>query len=108
MNAPQTRQARVRAILPEENPNTRTRTVRFVPAFEVGDTRLAGGQSVTVQVPVGVRRDVLSVHKDAIVRQGAQAWSTSTTTARPRSARCSSASRSATGSRWSTGSRPAT
>ena len=73
VGAPQTREARVRAILPEENPNTRTRTVRFVPAFEVGDTRLAGGQSVTVQVPVGVRRDVLSVHKDAIVRQGAQA-----------------------------------
>jgi RND family efflux transporter MFP subunit len=68
-----TRPARVRAILPEENPNTRTRTVRFVPEFTDEDTRLASGQSVTVQVPVGARRDVLSVHKDAIVRQGDQA-----------------------------------
>jgi RND family efflux transporter MFP subunit len=73
VGAPQTRSARVRAILPEENPNTRTRTVRFVPAFAEDDTRLASGQSVTVQVPVGARRDVLSVHKDAIVRQGDQA-----------------------------------
>lgn len=73
VGAPQTRPARVRAILPEENPNTRTRTVRFVPAFKAGDTRLASGQSVTVQLPVGARRDVLSVHKDAIVRQGDQA-----------------------------------
>ena len=73
VGAPKTRAAEVRAILPEENPNTRTRTVRFVPAFEDGDTRLASGQSVTVQLPVGARRDVLSVHKDAIVRQGDQA-----------------------------------
>jgi len=72
-NDARTRPARVRAILPEENPNTRTRTVRFVPQFTPDDTRLASGQSVTVQVPVGARRDVLSVHKDAIVRQGDQA-----------------------------------
>ena len=73
VNDARSRPARVRAILPEENPNTRTRTVRFVPEFAEADTRLASGQSVTVQVPVGARRDVLSVHKDAIVRQGDQA-----------------------------------
>jgi RND family efflux transporter MFP subunit len=73
VNDARERPARVRAILPEENPNTRTRTVRFVPAFQDRDTRLASGQSVTVQVPVGARRDVLSVHKDAIVRQGDKA-----------------------------------
>ncbi|WP_051432030.1 efflux RND transporter periplasmic adaptor subunit [Rhodovibrio salinarum] len=68
-----TRPARVRAILPEENPNTRTRTVRFVPDFTADDIGLASGQSVTVHVPIGQARDVLSVHKDAIVRQGDQA-----------------------------------
>jgi RND family efflux transporter MFP subunit len=61
--------ARVRAILPEENPQTRTRRVRFVPDFREPDGRRASGQSVTVQVPVGVQRQVLSVHKDAVIRQ---------------------------------------
>lgn len=64
--------AAVRAIVPEENPLTRTRAVRFVPEF--GDTNrpLAAGQGVTVYVPVGARRDVLTVHKDAVIKQGAK------------------------------------
>jgi len=62
--------ARLRAILPQENERTRTRTVRLVPSF--GETRapLASGQSVTVAVPLGDSQKVLSVHKDAVLRQG--------------------------------------
>ena len=71
--APRSRPARVRAVLPEENPSTRTRTVRFVPEFDPADSRLASGQSVTVQIPAGAGGTVLSVHKDAVVRQGDRA-----------------------------------
>ncbi len=62
--------ATVRALVPEENPLTRTRAVRFVP--EIGETArpLAARQSVTVYVPVGQPRDVLSVHKDAVIKRG--------------------------------------
>lgn len=58
--------AKVRAVVPEENPMTQTRRVRFVP--ELSDTRnLAANQSVTLMLPVGRERDVVSVHKDAIL-----------------------------------------
>jgi hypothetical protein len=57
----------VRAILPTENPLTRTRTVRLTPEFSAGMAGLADAQSVTVKVPVGVARQVLTVHKDAII-----------------------------------------
>lgn len=62
-------EAGVRAIVPEENPLTRTRAVRLMPSF--GDTQgnLAADQSVTVYVPVGAPRTVLSVHKDAVIRR---------------------------------------
>ncbi len=62
----------VRAILPSENPLTRTRTVRLVP--NIGQTRrsLAHDQSVTLEVPIGSERQVLSVHKDAVIVQGGQ------------------------------------
>lgn len=62
--------AAVRALVPEENPRTRTRPVRFTPEFGPGVGRLAVNQSVTVMVPVGEVREVTTVHKDAIVRQG--------------------------------------
>ncbi len=65
--------AEVRAILPQENPQTRTRTVRFVPDFGPDTARLASGQSVTVRVPIGEARQVLSVHKDAVIRREGQA-----------------------------------
>jgi len=67
-----THSARVRAVLPEENLLTRTRLVRFVPEF--GDTvnPLAAGQTVTLRVPAGLQREVLSVHKDAVTKQGDQ------------------------------------
>ncbi|MDJ0943055.1 MAG: efflux RND transporter periplasmic adaptor subunit [Kiloniellales bacterium] len=62
--------ARVRAIVPDENPLTRTRAVRFIPAF--GETRkpLAANQSVTLLIPMGQPRRVLTVHKDAITKRG--------------------------------------
>ena len=61
--------ASVRSVLPSENPLTRTRAVRFTPRFNGLKSTLADAQSVTVQVPVGARRDVLTVHKDAIIRR---------------------------------------
>lgn len=62
--------ATVRAIVPEENPRTRTRRVRFTT--DLGDDAglLATQQSATVLIPAGARRDIVSVHKDAIVQRG--------------------------------------
>ena len=62
--------ARVRAIVPDENPLTRTRAVRFVPAFGETIKPLAANQSVTVLVPIGAPRQVLTVHKDAVTKRG--------------------------------------
>lgn len=60
-------QAAVRAVVPEENPRTRTRTVRFGSTFDAATGRLAANQSVTLSVPAGAVRDVLTVHKDAVL-----------------------------------------
>jgi len=65
-------EARMRAMLPTENPLTRTRTVRFVPSFGPTERPLAHDQSVTLQIPIGAASEVLSVHKDAIIKQGAR------------------------------------
>ena len=70
-------EASVRAVLPSENPLTRTRAVRMTPHFgEPGATtprlRLAEGQSVSVDIPVGRPRDALVVAKDAILKRGGQ------------------------------------
>lgn len=62
--------ARVRAIVPQENTLARTRAVRFSPDFDPTVVGAAAEAAVTVRVPVGVPRDVLTVHKDAIVQQG--------------------------------------
>lgn len=62
-------EAVVRAVLPSENPLTRTRVVRLTPRFNGVRSRLANAQSVTVSVPAGAPREVLTVHKDAIIRQ---------------------------------------
>jgi multidrug efflux pump subunit AcrA (membrane-fusion protein) len=63
----------LRAIVPEENPLTRTRPVRFTPRFNGNGKPLAANQSVTVLVPVAIGRQVVSVHKDAVItRQGKQ------------------------------------
>ena len=66
--------ATVRAIVPDENPLTRTRPVRFTPRFVSGDG--AGGpaanQSVVVRVPIAGAGAVASVHKDAVVTRRGQ------------------------------------
>ncbi len=69
-----TTRARVRTIIPIENPLTRTRPVRFalLPGYRVRG--LASNQSITVTVPVAAKEKVVSVHKDAIVRKGGKAF----------------------------------
>ncbi len=65
--------AQVRAVIPEENPQTRTKTVRFVPESGAAPDRskMAVNQSVTLEVPISAAESVLTVHKDAILnRQG--------------------------------------
>ena len=64
-------QAVVRAIVPEENPLTRTRQVRFTPDIALNGRILAVNQSVVVHLPQGPYREVVTVHKDAVItRQG--------------------------------------
>ena len=64
-------QAVVRAIVPEENPLTRTRQVRFTPDIALNGRVLAVNQSVVVHLPQGPYREVVTVHKDAVItRQG--------------------------------------
>lgn len=65
--------AAVRAVVPEENPQTRTRAVRFEPIEMIGIENLAANQSVTLHLPSGAQKNVLSVHKDAVLnRRGNQ------------------------------------
>lgn len=59
----------VRAVVPDENPLTRTRAVRFIPRFGEIGVPLANEQSVTVMVPIGAPRQIVSVHKDAIIKR---------------------------------------
>lgn len=59
--------ARVRAVVPDEDPQTRTRTVRFVPQPPTGLAGLANNQSVTLHLPTGNNGTVVTVHKDAIL-----------------------------------------
>lgn len=59
--------ARVRATVPDEDPQTRTRTVRFVPQPPTGLAGLANNQSVTLHLPAGNDGIVVTVHKDAIL-----------------------------------------
>lgn len=57
----------VRAVVPDEDPQTRTRTVRFVPQPPTGLAGLANNQSVTLHLPTGNNGTVVTVHKDAIL-----------------------------------------
>ncbi|MEE9545390.1 MAG: efflux RND transporter periplasmic adaptor subunit [Rhodospirillales bacterium] len=61
--------ATVRAMVPEENPLTRTRTVRFTPRFDGVSDNLAANQSVTLRLPLGQARDAVTVHKDAVLNR---------------------------------------
>ena len=58
----------LRAILPIENPSIRTRDARFDALGLADIANVAVGQSLSVQVPVGAARDVISVPKDALVQ----------------------------------------
>ena len=64
--------AQVRAVIPEENPRTRTRRVRFSIEFDDATGPLASDQSVSVHIPAGENKMVLTVHKDAVIRKGTQ------------------------------------
>ncbi|MEZ5668882.1 MAG: efflux RND transporter periplasmic adaptor subunit [Alphaproteobacteria bacterium] len=57
----------VRAVVPEENPLTRTRRVRFAPTFGEVVKPLAANQSATVYVPQGPQEMVVTVAKDAVI-----------------------------------------
>lgn len=59
--------ATVRAVVPSENPLTRTRTVRFTPGEGVLEMGVAANQTVNLLIPSGPARDVVSVHKDAVL-----------------------------------------
>ncbi len=63
--------ASVRAVLPVENTQTRTRTVRFRAALDATHDR-AANRAVTVHIPAGPTRTALTVHKDAILYRSGQ------------------------------------
>lgn len=66
--------AAVRAIVPQENLRTRTRPIRFTPEFNGLVKELAVNQSLTVDIPLTSKDNVVTVHKDAIVRNGTQSF----------------------------------
>ncbi len=61
--------ALLRAVVPIENPLTRTRAVRFAFLGELPSSVTAVGQSVRVEVPVG-GEEVVTVAKDAVTVVG--------------------------------------
>lgn len=63
-------EAAVRAVVPHENPLARTRTVRLSANIGTNGSRIAVNQSVRLMIPVGKPRQVVSVHKDAVVQRG--------------------------------------
>lgn len=67
-------QAVIRAVIAEENPLSRTREVRFTPDFGTAGKPLAPGQSASIELPIGPQRDVVTVHKDAIITMNGQTF----------------------------------
>jgi len=61
--------ATVRAIVPEENPLARTRTVRFVPRFPPGRVKVAANESVRLEIPADAPRIVVTVSKDGVMQR---------------------------------------
>jgi RND family efflux transporter MFP subunit len=61
--------AEVRAVVPEEDPLTRTRPVRFTPEFGPTSKPLAVAQSVTIELPTGEARQVVTVDKDGVIQR---------------------------------------
>jgi len=66
--------ATVRVVIAEENPLSRTRRARFTPVFGTPEKPLAPGQSAMVELPLGPQRDVVTVHKDAIITMGGRTF----------------------------------
>jgi len=65
--------ATVRAVVPQENPLTRTRAVRFAPDANAIAEGAAANQTVAINIPAGPVRTVVTVHKDAVLnRSGRQ------------------------------------
>jgi len=65
-----TQTAVVRGIGAEENSASRTRLIRFVPEIMEG-AKYGVGESVNALLPLGLPRDTVTVHKDAVLkRQG--------------------------------------
>ncbi|MEQ8193393.1 MAG: efflux RND transporter periplasmic adaptor subunit [Rhodospirillales bacterium] len=62
-------EASVRAIVPSENPLARTRMVRFTASFKDKSQALAANQSVTLHIPISKIRDIVTVHKDAVINR---------------------------------------
>ena len=63
--------AAVRAVGAEQNAITHTRQVRFTPEITGAAVANAAGESVSIDLPLGAPRQVVTVHKDAILkRQG--------------------------------------
>ena len=58
----------IRAILPVEDPATRTRAVRLQADALGNRIGIADGQSLTVDIPIAEAREVLAVPKDALVQ----------------------------------------
>lgn len=61
--------ASVRAVVPDENPLTRTRKVRFTTNINVSERNLATNQSVLLALPAGEQSSVITVHKDAVINR---------------------------------------
>lgn len=61
-----------RALVPDENPLTRTLAARFNVDTSAVEGVLAPGQSVTLNIPIGATGEVLTVHKDAVLRRQGQ------------------------------------
>jgi len=66
--------ARVRSVVPAEDPQNRTRTTRLIPEVPVdpddrpaGLRNLADSQSLTLHIPVATTEDAITVHKDAVL-----------------------------------------
>ena len=61
--------AKVRAIIPNENVRTRTRPIRLTVAFGEEASNFADNQSVKVELPLTNENKVLTVNKDAVLRR---------------------------------------
>lgn len=61
--------ARVRSIIPSEDIRTRSRPIRLVANFGADSGKMADNQSITVELPLTNGNQILTVHKDAVLRR---------------------------------------